>query len=457
MTDKTSLSDQENDWEDNNIEPQTLAELEALLGENANVPIESLVPSTQPEGDVIRAYLHEPVFSSPLLDHIQEFYYSIDVQAMIKLQEALAAKNTNYLFGKLEELDEYWTVWWKSDVKTLTGIYLDWERLISEKTRYGNSALYPWIVSINNGSAKGRLLARLTIDMYLFFLILPSPLLKYLTVKISDGVLTIPKMSDYLELIQAPDFVWPIDTIRARGKDASDSLVLANLRLVISNARKFINRGVPVEDLIQQGNLGLMKAVQKYDPSLGFRFSTYATWWIMQSITRYIAEYSRSIRLPVHVFDKIMPIMRVRDRLHQELGREPTLQEIADSMHGLSVEKIQIILRAAYEPLSLDSSREDSDSTLAELISNNEHLDMQELTERMELRSCLNIALSQLPLRDREVLEYRFGYVDGSAKTLEDVARKYNLTRERIRQIESRALRNLRNLSRTYRLRDFLD
>ena len=154
MTDKTSLSDQENDWEDNNIEPQTLAELEALLGENVNVPIESLAPASQPEGDVLGEYLQEPVFLSPLLDHIQEFYYSIDVQAMIKLQEALAAKNTNYLFGKLEELDEYWTVWRELDVRSLTGIYLDWERLISEQTLHENSALYPWIASINNGSEK---------------------------------------------------------------------------------------------------------------------------------------------------------------------------------------------------------------------------------------------------------------------------------------------------------------
>ena len=276
-------------------------------------------------------------------------------------------------------------------------------------------------------------------------------------VSVDDPVRMYLKEIGKVPLLTADEEIELAKRMEEGDEEAKKRLCEANLRLVVSIAKRYVGRGMLLLDLIQEGNLGLIKAVDKFDYTKGYKFSTYATWWIRQAITRSIADQARTIRIPVHMVETINKLIRVSRQLLQELGREPTPEEIAEEM-DISVEKVREIQKVAQEPVSLETPiGEEEDSHLGDFIPDEDVPQPVEAAAFSLLKEQLNEVLDTLTDREQEVLKLRFGLDDGRARTLEEVGKEFDVTRERIRQIEAKALRKLRHPSRSKKLKDYLE
>ena len=323
-------------------------------------------------------------------------------------------------------------------------------------------------------------------NVYVIFYILPDKFATWLLnhIKVHNDLPA--QRTLFRNLPPESELAREIELIRGRADEANAAIIRANLRLVVSVAKRYLGRGISLLDLIQEGNLGLLRAVNKFDPRRGFKFSTYATWWIRQSINRSIAEQARTIRIPVHMFESITRLLRLQRTLTQQLGRDPTNDELAlesgflsdadlqtilraraedapldaelQQRWKLATTKVDQVLRSAEEPISLDGpvNGEEDASQLGDFIEDVDALEPLDMASREMLREQVQHALASLTERERQVLELRFGLVDGKDHTLEEVSRYFNVTRERIRQIEAKALRKLRHPTRSRYLRDYL-
>ena len=277
------------------------------------------------------------------------------------------------------------------------------------------------------------------------------------TVSINDPVRMYLKEIGKISLLSLDEELALSEKVAAGDVEAKNKLAESNLRLVVSIAKRYVGRNLSFLDLIQEGNMGLMKAVDKFDASKGYKFSTYATWWIRQAITRAIADQAKTIRVPVHMVETINKLKRTQRQLTLELNREPTEEELADKM-GLPVEKIREIIKIDVDPISLEKpTREDEDSCVADFIKDESSMGPEEYAINSKLKDEIAEVLLTLTEREEQVLRLRFGLEDGTCRTLEEVGNMFGVTRERIRQIEAKALRKLRHPSRSKKLKDYLN
>ncbi len=451
--------------------------------------------------DPVRLYLKE-IGQIHLLDADSEFRLAARIEALVRVDTLAnhsqpgigAVGHSHALFvGIIEDLVTSWTRLqedvarightecpdlaltlaesqllrrtWQAEVPSYLRTYLD-------NGRWGKDAIWEELV-------------RHAYTLFLGMYLLPEPVSEALLSRLSKSD-EMPDMNWFKKQLPSDDVLLAeMDGIKRRAEEANQTLIRANLRLVVSIAKRYLGRGISFLDLIQEGNLGLLRAVSKFDSTRGFKFSTYATWWIRQSISRYIAEHARTIRIPVHLFEAITRILRIQRSLVQVLGREPTQEELALESELMSTEdaasikkarqtnqpidselqkrwtwatvKVQRILQSAEEPISLERPVGDEESSqLGDFIEDDDALEPMDAAAREMLREQVQNALAALSERERQVLELRFGLIDGKDHTLEEVSRYFNVTRERIRQIEAKALRKLRHPTRSRHLREYL-
>ena len=275
-------------------------------------------------------------------------------------------------------------------------------------------------------------------------------------ININDPVRMYLKEIGRISLLSPEEELELSEKVASGDEEAKNKLAESNLRLVVSIAKRYVGRGLLFLDLIQEGNIGLMKAVDKFDCDKGYKFSTYATWWIRQAITRALADQARTIRVPVHMVETINKMSRIQRQLTLELNREPSEEEI-DKKMGISIDKVREVIKISQEPVSLETPiGEEDDSHLGDFIKDESSMSPEEYATNEILKEEIKSVLMTLQVREQEVLELRFGLIDGTCHTLEEVGKKFNVTRERIRQIEAKALRKLRHPSRAKKLKDFL-
>ena len=274
---------------------------------------------------------------------------------------------------------------------------------------------------------------------------------------VTDPVRQYLKEIGKFPLLSAEEEIEVAKAVKSGDKRAKERMINANLRLVVSVAKRYIGRGMSLLDMIQEGNIGLMRAVEKFDYTKGYKFSTYATWWIRQAVTRAIADQARTIRIPVHMVDTMNKMAQVSKKLLHEFGREPSPEEIAQAMN-MPVEKIENVMNVVQDPVSLDKTvGREEDTKLEDLVQDRQTMSPEEESMKQALRNELDSALSDLKPRERQVIYMRFGLDDGKARTLEEVGKEFHVTRERIRQIEAKAIRHLRHPGRARKLKVFLE
>jgi RNA polymerase primary sigma factor len=488
--------DEEIEAEAANPDPETLAAEDELLEDEA---IDDGRPDLSSEiaDDPVRLYLRE-IGEVKLLDADSEFRLATQIEAKRQLaafrQRPVRKGATAATAAYHSLLSEMATSWKRfgEDARRLKREVPDLARILREAQALqagwetGDSYLRHFLASGQWGhDPLWNSMVRKAYTTFVCLYLLPGEYAAWLTPRAEGGrkLPTPPTMERHLpsERILRRE----IDAVEDRAEEATRAIIRANLRLVVSVAKRYLGRGISMLDLIQEGNLGLLRAVGKFDPRRGFKFSTYATWWIRQSINRSIAEQARTIRIPVHLFESISRILRVQRQLTQELGREPTTRELALEVGYLppadvqtvlraqaeerpldpavkkrlesATQKVDRVLRSAEEPVSLEGPVGDEDSSsLGDFIEDDDAPSPIDAAARDMLREQIKQALDGLQERERQVLELRFGLTDGKDHTLEEVSRYFNVTRERIRQIEAKALRKLRHPARSRPLRDYL-
>jgi len=478
--------------------PKSLAEVGEEIEKEKTLPTAIPGVAVELSGDPVRLYLRE-IGRVELLDVNSEFRLAtmIEAQRMAKTLKCQPQSGDRALLVNVYRaiLSEMLASWgnlskdaarlksdlpdpglmlaeaqalhhgWEFDAPSYTRAYLD-------NGLWGKDPLWDGLV-------------RHAYSVFLCFYLLPFSYAEWLLKHIGLHQKFPVRRTLYRNLSDEDDLQIELDAVEYREEIASNAIVRANLRLVVSVAKRYMGRGVSFLDLIQEGNLGLLRSVNKFDPRRGFKFSTYATWWIRQSINRSIAEQARTIRIPVHLFEAISRILRVQRALTQELGRNPTTAELTLNADYLSNEDVKVILQAkeneepipvavqqrwdmaskkvdeilktAEEPVSLESPvRGEDSSQLGDFIEDPDAIEPMDAASREMLREQIQFALTALSDRERQVLELRFGLVDGKDHTLEEVSRFFHVTRERIRQIEAKALRKLRHPTHSRELRDYL-
>jgi RNA polymerase primary sigma factor len=450
--------------------------------------------------DPVRLYLKE-IGQINLLDAESEFRLAARIEAAryvntikkhLDSKDKTADRNIALFMAMVEDLHTSWERLKQDaqrladgDIPDLSLILLEAQALRSSWQSDSPSYLRSFL---DNGLwGKDTLwdgLVRNAFNLYLCLYLLPSNLAMEIVNCLQKND-ELPGLEFYKKHLVLEDLNNELESVHWRSDEANQTLIRANLRLVVSIAKRYLGRGISFLDLIQEGNLGLLRAVSKFDSTRGFKFSTYATWWIRQSISRYIAEQARTIRIPVHLFEAITRLLRVQRALVQKLGREPTHEELALEAEFLSEDdvraiklslnrelpvepelqrrwtwataKVQRILQSAEEPVSLERPVGDEESSqLGDFIEDDDALEPMDAAAREMLREQVQSALGALSERERQVLELRFGLIDGKDHTLEEVSRYFNVTRERIRQIEAKALRKLRHPTRSRHLREYL-